>query len=272
VLSRRIQLLLAGGVTVGALVAASQGCSIGEGQGFVRGELNVTDCWSGDFDLQPDFFGAVPYRSTLQLRIQAGGDYQTFSDGVSILFDDLAGVRTAINAAGDAGAELLVALPPEVTPPGVPIKVVPDPATVHLALYLQKSCRTQNVALYAVDAVTLINGTKYGCGATPPGALIDCKDGGAAALPDAEVAEAGALAPAAGTVGRSEMRMSHLFNGNAEEVNATERLSQGTFHVYLADPREVCPGGVGPPPPCRGYLEGEFRFIFQRGRPAQPFP
>jgi len=51
----------------------------------------------GEFDLQPDFFAAVPYRESLQLRIQHGGDFQTFSDGVSILIENV----NAINAHSD---------------------------------------------------------------------------------------------------------------------------------------------------------------------------
>jgi len=38
---------------------------------------------------KPDFFAAVPYRESLQLRIQHGGDFQTFSDGVSILIENV---------------------------------------------------------------------------------------------------------------------------------------------------------------------------------------
>ena len=63
-----------------------------------------------------------------------------------------------------------------------------------------------------------------------------------------------------------------VFDGDPTEVSAAQRLNQGTFDVYLADPREICPGGLGPPPLCRGSLHGEFNFYFERGRPAQPFP
>ena len=73
-------------------------------------------------------------------------------------------------------------------------------------------------------------------------------------------------------VGHSTITFTSLYDGNPNAVSAAERLNQGTFTVYLADPREMCPGGVGPPPPCRGYLHGSFKFYFQRGRPAQPFP
>jgi hypothetical protein len=73
-------------------------------------------------------------------------------------------------------------------------------------------------------------------------------------------------------VGHSTITFTSLFDGNEQAVSAAERLNQGSFSVYLADPREVCPGGLGPPPPCRGFLQGTFSFDFQQGRPAQPFP
>jgi hypothetical protein len=70
----------------------------------------------------------------------------------------------------------------------------------------------------------------------------------------------------------STITFTSLFNANPDETNAAERLSSGSFDFYLADPREICPGGLGPPPPCRGHIHGTFSFYFQRGRPAQPFP
>jgi hypothetical protein len=62
-----------------------------------------------------------------------------------------------------------------------------------------------------------------------------------------------------------------LFDGNPDESNAQQRLTDATFDLYLADPRDICPGGVGPPPRCQGHLTGYFRFYFERGSPAQPF-
>jgi hypothetical protein len=73
-------------------------------------------------------------------------------------------------------------------------------------------------------------------------------------------------------VGRSTITFTSLFDGNPDETVAAKRLSTATFDVYLADPRDVCPGGTGPPPRCRGHLTGNFNFYFERGRPGQPFP
>lgn len=231
--------------TLGALVVGSFACTVGDGQGSATGTLNVANCWSGKFDLQPDFFGATPFDDTLMFRIQRGSDYMNFSDGLSILVLQAGRVRADL-----LGQPLGVALPPEVTPPGIPIKPTSNPALVQFSLYLQKSCRPEVPALYAVDqATTNADGS---CDAATVALAKDC-----AATP---------------TVRKSTITFQHLFNGDPEEPDADKRLSEATYDVYLADPREVCPGGSGPPPPCRGHITGAFRFYFARGRPAQAFP
>lgn len=268
---RRLGKWTAGGLTAVTLLAGmslATSCSIGEGQGVVTGTLHAPDCWSGKFDLQPDFFAAVPFKNTLTLRIQNGGDFQNFSDGLAILIDNLAAVRPA-----RLGQALAVTLPPEVTPPGVPIVATADPALVHLALYMQRSCRTQNVALYAVETVTL--GPAGECAGPDPRQSLPCKVAGG--LADGDGGPAEGSPPDGGTLvgppsARSRITFTHLFSGNPEESDADERLTEASFDVYLADPRDACPGVSGPPPPCRGHLTGSFKFYFQRGRPAQPFP
>jgi hypothetical protein len=276
---------------LGALVAlAVAACSLGQGQGEVKGVLDVPDCWSGNFDLHPDFFAAVPATApngvqtttnALEIRIQNGSNFQTFSDGLIIGIDDAGEVR------GDPGPNgprpsllnvpLVVSLPPDVVPPGVPITPIPNPRIVHAALYLDRTCRLQNDALYALDAVST---NPDGSCDRPPGGDPAPACGGPATGPldggavdagiDASTPDAGPAAPP--TVKQSTITFSHLFDGNPSESNAGERLSSATFDFYLGDPREICPGGQGPPPRCRGHLTGWFNFYFQRGRPAQPFP
>jgi hypothetical protein len=263
-------------------------CSIGTGEGSVTGTLDVPDCWSGPFNLQPTFFGAVPYDNTLELRIQNGGDYETFSDGVQILIDSLSAIRGSSTQASLYGQALTVSLPVGVSPPGVPLSGNPDPSIVHLTLYLQRTCPTQSVALYAMESVSL--NAAGGCDArdagaaqiTCPGSGVGLADAGATgdaggvadagAVADASASVSGEAGAAAPSVGHSTITFSSLFDGNPNEVSADLRLNQGTFQVYLADPREGCPGGGGPPPPCRGMLTGNFKFYFERGKPAQPFP
>lgn len=226
------------------VMATVASCSVGGGQGSVTGTLNVANCWSGKFDLQPDFFGATPFRDQLTFRIQHGGDFENFSDGVSILVSDGTAVRAKL------GQPLSVDLPAEVSPPGVPVKAIKDPAVVQLALYLQGSCRPEVPALYAVaEATTNADGS---CDDTTVTAALQCD-----ATPPSR---------------KSTITFQHLFNGDPEEPDADKRLSEATFDVYLADPRELCPGGLGPAPPCRGHIQGSFRFYFERGKPAQAFP
>ena len=246
-----------------AFVVASTipACSQGEGNGRISGTLNVPQCWTGPFELNADFLAGVPYREGLQLRIQQGSDFQTFSDGVSILLYDITKVRPdpSTSFAGRYGQPLAVDLPPEVTPPGVPVKPQADPAIVGLTLYLGKSCRTQNVALHAVDEVSIpTDGT---CDA--PAVLGADPTAGCDATKEA---------PAGVGSGKSLIAFNHVFDGKLEEPQAAERLTEGCFDVYLADPREGAPGGLGPPPRCRGHIRGRFSFYFERGKPSQPFP
>ncbi len=284
---------------------APSSCTVENGgkDSFIRGEIDALDCWSGQFDLKPDYFAAVPFNrdDSLQIRIQNGGDFVSFSDGVFILIEKLGQARTqlAASTASPKALTLDVSLPPEVTPPGVPIKPTSNPALVHMSLYLQRSCHVQNVALYALEEVSLgPNGECVGAGApvvTCPGssASLPVSDAGAAdagvspqdggdvsdaassdgGSTDASSSDAGASTGATGlTVGRSWITFNNLFSGNPDEPSTDERFTKATFKIYLADPRDTCPGGLGPPPKCRGMLDGSFNFYFQRGRPAQPFP
>jgi hypothetical protein len=169
----------------------------------------------------------------------------------------------------------------------VPIQAVANPAPVHFTLYLGFSCHTQNVGLYAVNQVTL--NAQGNCDATDSGGpiTIQCSggDGGSAdaasdgalmeaSSGDASPADAAAdVSPAPLATATSTITFDSLYNANPDESDADQRHTVVPFFdIYLADPRDVCPGGLGPPPPCRGHLTGRFDFYFERGRPAQPFP
>jgi hypothetical protein len=251
-----------GAVATGAiLAAAAPACSQGEGEGRVTGSLNIPECWTGDFELRPDFFAANPYRDGLQLRLQSGSDFESFSDGMSIFVYDTKLIRpdAARSFPGRYGQALDVSLPPEVTPPGVPVEADPNPALVSLTLYLQRTCRTQNVALHAVREVTI----------PTDGTCVAQAVGGA---DPSTGCDPGAVAPAGVGTGRSLIAFTDLFNGRVAEDTAAKRRNKGCFDVYLADPRDLDPGGQGPPPRCRGHIRGTFDFFFERGRPSQPFP
>jgi len=296
---------LRGPLRLGCLAALAAvlapACSLGAGTGTCSGTLDVPDCWSGPFDLHPNFFAAVPATTpefptvtsdALQIRVQNGGDYETFSDGLMILVDDVGQIRGDPAPDGTArpsllGQPLAVSLEPSVVPPGVPITPVASPRIVHAALYLDNTCRTQNDSLYAMDAVTGVDPLDGECwrpeagepALACPGPAALGSDGGIVSL-DASVdatvdggGPAGDAGDAAATIiGTSTITFTSLFDGNPDESNASQRLTQADFEFYIADPSEICPGGLGPPPRCRGHLKGSFKFYFQRGRPAQPFP
>jgi hypothetical protein len=229
------------------LVVGSSACTLGSGEGEVKGQLDVPGCWSGAFDLNPDFFAGIPYRTSYQIRVQQSADYANFADGISVLVTDVTAVRRSL------GVPLAVGLPPGVSPPGVPIMADPDPALVNFTLYLGRTCRSQTAALYGVKAALAnADGT---CDVNGPSTCGQ-----------------GAMTPAGAKTVSSTITFAHIFNGDPDEPSAQERLTEATFDVYLIDPRDICPGGLGAPPRCRGHLTGRFKFYFERGRPAQPFP
>jgi hypothetical protein len=292
------RLVLVATVAVLAAVLAPA-CSLGSGTGTCSGTLDVPDCWSGDFNLHPDFFAAVPgatpeYPQTsndaMQLRIQHGGDYETFSDGIIILVDDAGEVRGDPDAQGNPrpsllGQALVVSLPPSVVPTGVPVTPTSSPRIVSASLYLDNTCRTQNDALYALDAVSGVDpdgecrnsnpeaGPEPALTCPAPATALTGADGGVVTVDGSVVYEDAGTAPAIpGSIGTSTITFYNLVDGNPDESNASERLTYADFDFYFADPRNICPGGLGPPPRCEGHLQGTFKFYFQRGRPAQPFP
>ncbi len=207
-----------------ALVGAPLGsCSLGEGEGEVSSDrLQARDCWDDRYDLEPDFFAAVPFRNSVQLRVQRGSDIQEVSDGLSVLVNDIETIRREY-----LGVPIPVTLPAGVAPPGVPEGAqcgdagCPDP-TVHVALYLLQSCHNQNTVLYGVS----------------------------------------------GTVTFEE-----LFSGDPNEDTGTDKLTEARFDVEVGDPREAPRSGEEAGViPRLSRVSGNFRFFFERGQPAQPFP
>jgi hypothetical protein len=130
-----------------ALVLLASGCAVlGQGEGEVRSDaLYAKACWSGPFDLNPDFFAAIPFRDTLQIRVQRGDDRQEVSDSLLVLVDEVTAIRSV-----DLGEPILVGLPQQLVDeiaPGVATGLAPR---VGMSLALQSSCHNQNVVLYAL--------------------------------------------------------------------------------------------------------------------------
>lgn len=226
-------------LTLGLLLATSACTFVGEGEGEVASNrLVARDCWDGAFDLDPDFFAAVPFRDTLQIRVQNGSDFQEVSDGVSLLVNEVSSIRPRPCTLGSEcasgqcvegqclsedrrGQVLEVGLPPQLIneiDPGIPVGAAPP---VEIALYLQNSCANQNVVLYAIEGTIVFN---------------------------------------------------QLFNGDPNESQGSEKITDAVFDVVVGDPRDAAPGTLDLPPERTSRLTGWFNFAFQRGQPGQPFP
>jgi hypothetical protein len=79
-------------------------------------------------------------------------------------------------------------------------------------------------------------------------------------------AQNGALYAVTGTI-----TFAHLFSGNPNETNGDARLTEASFEASFADPRDAANDGTFDPA-VMSDVKGWFRFYFQRGQPAQPFP
>jgi len=67
------------------------------------------------------------------------------------------------------------------------------------------------------------------------------------------------------------IRFSSLFSGIRTETRPADLLTEAEFDVTFTDPRDLVPGEA-PDPATSSRVQGSFRFYFQRGQPAQPFP
>ena len=136
-----------------ALVGAF-GCTVGEGRGWIQSDrLYIEECWNGPFDLNPDFFAAIPYRrETLLMRVQRGDNIEEQSDGMTVLVNDLQELR-----ANSIGQPVAVGLLVGVTPPGMPVVANPDPPKVSLSIYLHNSCHEQNATIYSISGAIVFH-------------------------------------------------------------------------------------------------------------------
>lgn len=230
-----------------APLLAMAGCSVGQGTGDVKSDaLFARDCWGkavdtthavgAAYDMLPDFFAAVPYRSGLLIRVQRGSDLTEVSDGLEVLVDDVHEVRAVIaeeKKNGDAGlgeehkATFPVAIPAGVMLPGSPTvppdDLLQDPPLVHMSLYLQRSCHNQNITLNGVSGTIHFNA---------------------------------------------------LFDADPNQTSAEDKLTDATFDVQFGDLRDTPFGHYtgDVPEGLQSRVTGSFRFYFERGQPGQPFP
>ncbi len=279
--ARILALTALAGTCVLVALAAPAGCSLGQGEGVVhsdalyakdcvlptRGEENEcefdpadggagdagadagTDYGCDNYDLLPNFFAAIPSQNTLQMRIQRGTDITELSDGLALLITDVAEIRAALKARRDAAmaagatedealetafVDVPVALPPGVTTSGAPVS--PEPPCDAAV----KLCTVTPVAmsLYLQKSCHNQNTMLYAVSGF--------------------------------------VRFNSLFSGDPTEPSAAEKLTYVShFDITVGDPRDAPPGiPIGPdsiPAELTSKLTGNFRFYFERGKPAQPF-
>ncbi len=267
----------------GTLVAGLliTGCSLGEGTGEVKSDrLFAHECW-GQMDgggnpteeiyqMQPDFFAANAYRETLQIRVQRGNDLVEVSDGLSVLIDDVPKIRAALAVArtlksSDAGVEDAGVGDADAPDSGGPTACASaGPASGSLGPNADGTVTFQ-VALPA--------------GVTPPGSPAIPPPDLLADPPVVHVAlflhrschnQNTVLYAVSGT-----LTFSSLFSGDPNESSAAEKLIDVTrVDIQVGDLRDVPLGAYPREIPCelQSRVQGKFKFYFDRGQPAQPFP
>jgi hypothetical protein len=245
-----------------ALACWLSACSLGEGEGEISSDkLIVPGCWNDKFQLTPDFFAAVPYRRSLTIRVQHGGDTEEVSDGAIILVDDVDKIRGQISAQGGSAA-FRVAQPPSIVPPGFPIVADPNPALVHLTLYLHRACHAQNSALYSIDGTMTFHSL---FNADPN------ETDAAEKLTDAEFSDISLADPRDLVMGGGAAQD----GGGAAQDGGGAALDGGGAALdgggAALDGGAAAPGGASAGQNV-SHIRGRFKFYFQRGQPAQPFP
>lgn len=64
-----------------------------------------------------------------------------------------------------------------------------------------------------------------------------------------------------------------LFSGDPNEKDAAKKLTEADFDIMVGDPQLIVTSGPDKYSiPHQSHVVGRFRFFFQRGQPAQPFP
>lgn len=106
-----------------ALVLAA--CSVGHGTGELEGTLKIEGCRrEGRYALVPNAFFAQAVENLLKIRVQRGGDFEVYSDGVAVLVEDSSQLKreylnTDIDVAADSEPRVsLTAFFNDTCPPG----------------------------------------------------------------------------------------------------------------------------------------------------------
>jgi hypothetical protein len=244
------------------LCALTAGCSVGQGTGDVKSNaLYAHQCWGtppttsnptvamgAPYDMQPDFFAANPYMNQLQIRVQRGSDLTEVSDGLAVQIDDINLIRNAIQnpSAVDGGTFPADGGTTDAGAGGgsaggggvqwrvtIPVGVhPPGSSTVPPPGFVSPVHMSLYLERTCHNQNIVLNGV----------------DG--------------------------NITFKALFDGDPNETSAAQKLTDATFDVQFGDISDVPEGAYAGdvPPGLQSRVTGNFRFYFERGQPAQPFP
>jgi hypothetical protein len=250
--------------TLGAvplLVALTAGCSVGQGSGDVKSNaLYAHQCWGTPptssnptvavgwpYDMQPDFFAANPYMSQLQIRVQRGSDLTEVSDGLAVQVDDVNLIRNAIANPSSADGGTL-------------------PADAGVADAGGSSGGSGGGVKWRVTMPV---------GVHPPGSGTVPPPGFVSPVHMALYLERSCHNQNIVLYGvDGYVTFNALFDGDPNETSAANKLTDATFDVQFGDISDVPEGAYAGDVPAglQSRVTGNFRFYFERGQPAQPFP
>jgi hypothetical protein len=110
------------------------GCSVGQGRGEIKGSLYISECKKdlSKLDLGIDFFGAEVQGKGLYIRLQRGGDYIQFSDGVMIQVYNYKEIAKRLNEV----IKVVSDIPEEIGKKNLP------PWLIRISLFLNNTCPT----------------------------------------------------------------------------------------------------------------------------------
>lgn len=127
-------------------LAALAGCSVGAGNGEVRGPVHIEACSVSDdlYDLKPTFFGGDFFDGAYLIRIAQGGETAEFSDEFTWRINDTSYIAAHLNERIPVG------------PAGVaPVQATFRPA--HLCGHVSTSRYTPTVAMEALSGYVVFS-------------------------------------------------------------------------------------------------------------------
>jgi hypothetical protein len=215
------------------------GCSLGQGEGSVKSRsFYAPNCWGTadgsrpEYDLRPDFFAANSDQDTVDPTLQTMLIRVQRSNDLTEYSDGLEIELRDVPKLREDAQRGVAQVVAVPTGVGAEAGRPPPPAETNLL----NGPSNVSMSLYL---------------------LKSCHNQGTV------------LNAVSGTI-----TFTHLFSGDPDEQTGSEKLTEATFAVQVGDLQEAPVGAPADAVPIanQSHLTGSFRFYFERGQPAQPFP